>query len=85
MPINKCMFMPCLRKDSNRACSCVSSQSCQAISTLQSCSERPALERQDLLCIYLAHHEPESVNIIMINDDHHAVKSCELQGQTSLA
>ncbi len=51
-----CMSVSCLRKDRSRAHSCVSSQCCQAVNTWQGCSEWPALERQDLLCMYLAHH-----------------------------
>jgi len=62
----KCMSVACFRKDSNRARSCVSSQCCQAVNTLQGCSERPALERQDLFCMYLAHHELESLNIMIV-------------------
>ncbi len=55
-----------LRKDSNRARTCVSSQRCQAVNTLQGCSERLFLEGQDLLCTYLAHYKLESIDIISV-------------------
>ena len=32
----------------------------------QRCSKQAALEGQDLPCMYLAHHELESIDIIMI-------------------
>ena len=33
---------------------------------LQGCTRQAAVEREDLLCTYLAHHELESVTVLLL-------------------